>query len=153
MLWGWLIAIGSVLFVLIVIFQFMRWYVAAEVTRARRTFPAQKDLVQNEFYRIASASGKPRGVRWKELQWGQQTEFLRHRQTAQICVLIGVTIRFEAVEGSDMVHVEAVNDPKNATAMFVYHQGQWHPTEKAIFNLNPDEAAEQFEEHYERLGT
>jgi len=73
----------------------------------------------------------------------------RDRQTGQLLALVGVTISFEAIEGSDMEGVEAVGNLRNASAVFFFQDGRWQTAGRAIFNLNPDEAVERFSQNYE----
>src|SRR4051812_36976888 len=69
---------------------------------ARQQFIAHREQLQNAFFQAAAASGKPRGLRWKECQWSDLIEWVRDKKTRQLLVLVGVTISFEAIEGSDM---------------------------------------------------
>jgi len=119
--------------------------------RAQEMFKLQRQRLEAQFLRAAAASGKPRGLIWREILWAEAVEFVRERASAQIAALVGVTIRFEAIAGSDMEGLPAVNDLKNASAVFFFHRGQWHTVGKAIFNKNPDEAVEHFQAQYERL--
>jgi hypothetical protein len=122
-----------------------------QVARARELFQLQRERLQEQFVRAAAASGKPRGLRWKECQWDGAAEFARDRQSGQLAALVPVSIQFEAIEGGDMEDVEAVHDLKNASAVFYFHRGQWHTVGKAVFNKNPDEAIRHFK-NYERVG-
>jgi hypothetical protein len=62
--------------------------------------------------------------------------------------LVPVTVRFEAVPGSDMEGLPAVGNLRNASAVFFYRRGVWHASGRAVFNLNPDEALEHFKDQY-----
>ncbi len=104
-----------------------------------------------QFFQAASASGKPRGLRWKAIDWEESIEFARERGSGQLVALVGITIQFEAVEGSDMEGLPAVSNLRNASAVFFFHQGRWHSIGKAVFNFNPDEALAHFHNQYERL--
>jgi hypothetical protein len=119
--------------------------------RAKELFRLQKQRLEERFAVAAAASGKPRGLRWKELQWSETVQFVRDHKSGQIGAIVGVTIQFEAIEGGDMEDVPAVQDAKNASALFLFDKGAWHATGKAFFNLNPDEAAARFENQFERL--
>jgi hypothetical protein len=123
-----------------------------QLERARELFHLQRELLQDRFYRAAAATGKPRGLRWKECQWEGEVEFARDRRSGQIAALAPVTIRFEAVEGSDMEGLPAVDNLRNASAVFFFHRGQWQTVGKAVFNMNPDEAIRHFQNQYERVG-
>ena len=111
----------------------------------------QRERIQPLFLPAASATGKPRGLRWKDCQFDSAIQFARERQSRQLVALVGVTISFEAIPGSDMEGVQAVGNLRNASAIFFFHQGQWLTVGKAVFNLNPDEAIAHFGDRYELL--
>lgn len=119
--------------------------------RARELFKLQRERLEAQFLQAASASGKPRGLRWKDCQWDNAAAFVRERQTGNLAALAGVTIAFEAVEGSDMEGLAAVSNLRTASAVFFFQKGQWHTVGRALFNLNPDEAALHFHNLYERV--
>jgi hypothetical protein len=150
--WPWLAALGALA---LVAFLYLMWRVgaraAASAETARRTFPAERARLQDEFFAAAAASGKPRGLRWKACEWGEAVEVVRERGTGEVAALVGVTIAFEAVEGGDMEGLPAVGTLRNASAVFFFARGRWRTTGKAIFNLNPDEALAHFKGRYERL--
>ena len=119
--------------------------------QAQEQFSQSRPALQERFFQAAAASGKPRGLRWRSCEWEPGVEFARERQTGQLAALVGVTIAFEAVEGGDMEGLAAVGNLRNASAVFFYHQGAWHTTGKAIFNLNPDEVIQRYGAQYERV--
>ncbi len=125
----------------------------ADGRAARDLFARQRPLLQDEFFAAAAASGKPRGLRWKALEWEPGVEFARERSTGDLAALVGVVIQFEAVEGGDMEGLAAVGNLRNASAVFFFHDGRWRTTGKALFNLNPDEALSRLAHQYERLKT
>lgn len=120
--------------------------------RARRLFAQQRERLELSFFQAAAASGKPRGLRWKAIDWGSNVEFARERKSGQLAALVGVTIQFEAIEGSDMEGLPAVGNLRNASAVFFFHRNRWRTIGKTVFNLNPDEALAHFKNQYERLG-
>jgi hypothetical protein len=119
--------------------------------RARELFKLQRERLEAKFLSTAAATGRPRGLRWVECQWGEPVEFVRERRTGEIVALVGVTVRFEAVEGSDMEDLPAVGNLRNASAVFFFHRGHWMTVGKAVFNMNPHEAAEHFKNQYDRV--
>ncbi len=121
------------------------------VEQARRLFRHQRERLELQFFQAASASGKPRGLRWKAIDWEPGVEFARERAGGRLAALVGVTIQFEAVEGSDMEGLPAVGNLRNASAVFFFHGGRWHTIGQTVFNLNPDEALAHFQNQYERL--
>ena len=136
--WGWLI--------------FWKWFGAGPALEpARRLFRHQREHLELQFFRAASASGKPRGLRWKAIDWESGVEFARERDSGRLTALVGATIQFEAIEGSDMEGLPAVGNLRNASAVFFFDRGRWHTIGKAVFNLNPDEALAHFHNQYERL--
>jgi hypothetical protein len=122
-----------------------------QIERARELFHLQRELLQTKFVSAASATGKPRGLRWKACQWDGGVEFARDRRSGQIAALLPVTIEFEAIEGSDMEGLPAVGNLRNASAVFFFQRGQWQTVGKAVFNMNPDEAIAHFKNRYERV--
>jgi hypothetical protein len=121
------------------------------VEQARRLFQHQRERLELQFFQSAAASGKPRGLRWKAIDWESGAEFARERASGRLAALVGVTIQFEAIEGGDMEGLPAVGNLRNASAVFFFHGGRWHTTGRTIFNLNPDEALAHFRNQYERL--
>jgi hypothetical protein len=124
--------------------------------RAQRLFFQQRRLLQEEFLLAATATGKPRGLRWKACDWGADAApaFARARGSGQIVAFVPVTIQFEAVEGSDMEGLPAVGNLRNASAVFAFFgRDGWRPTGRALFNLNPDEVLTRFGNQYEPLQT
>ncbi len=119
--------------------------------RARELFKLQRERLEAKFFTAAAGSGRTRGLRWKDCQWGQEFEFVRERRTGEIVALVGVTIQFEAVEGGDMEGLPAVENLRNASAVFFFHRGHWMTVGKAVFNMNPHEAVEHFKNQYERI--
>ena len=153
-MWMWW-ALGALVVVAITFFLWRplrRFGKEVQVERARELFKLQRERLEAKFLQAAAATGKPRGLRWKDCQWEREVEFVRERQTGQIAALIGVTIQFEAVEGSDMEGLPAVGNLRNASAVFFFHRGHWDTVGKAVFNMNPNEAVAHFKNQYERIG-
>src|SRR5262245_19637272 len=122
-----------------------------QVERARELFVLQRERLEAKFVTAASASGKPRGLRWKDCAFENDLELARDRQTGKLVALVPVAIQFEAVEGGDMEDVPAVAYAKNASAVFHFERGQWLTTGKAVFNMNPDEVIQHFKNQYVRV--
>src|SRR5438046_7231352 len=121
MVYGWIVFVVLVLAIL----GWLGWrrlhsfgsQVAVE--RARELFKLQRERLEAQFLQAAAATGKPRGLRWKDCQWEDPVEFARDRQTGQIHALVGVTIALEAIAGSDMEGLPAVGNLHNASAVFI----------------------------------
>jgi hypothetical protein len=127
------------------------WGRGVSPAQALEQFRRQREHLEAAFFRAAAASGKPRGLRWKGCEWDAAVELARDRQTGQLLALVGVTIAFEAIEGSDMEGLPAVGNLRNASAVFAFDRGRWVTDGRAVFNLNPDEAIRHFGTQYERV--
>jgi hypothetical protein len=121
--------------------------------RARESFRLHREGLEAKFIQAAQASGKPRGLNWKECRFESAMEFVRDKQTGDIAALVGVTIAFEAEIDSDMVGNPNVDKLRNASAVFFFHKGHWNTVGRAVFNMNPPEAIEHFKNQYERIGS
>ncbi len=141
--------IGAAIVALLVLLVLVLRRGGVSLLEARRIFLAQRAELEASFYAAASASGKPRGLRWKACEWEPGVEFAREIATGQLAALVGVTIQFEAIEGGDMEGLPAVGNLRNASAVFFFHDGRWQTTGKAVFNLNPDEVLVHFRKQYE----
>jgi hypothetical protein len=124
-----------------------------QTERARELFLLQRERLEAKFVTAASASGKPRGLRWKDCDFESDIELARERATGQLVALVSVTVQFEAIPGSDMEGLPAVGNLRNASAVFYFHRGQWHTAGKAVFNLNPAEVIQHFKNQYEHVTT
>jgi len=100
---------------------------------------------------LALQSGKPRGLRWEDCDFEGDVSFARDRKTGGLRALVGVTIRFEAVEGGGMEDVEAVDDDKAATVVFRLDGPEWEPDGRAYFNLSPAETIAHFQRELETV--
>jgi hypothetical protein len=119
--------------------------------RAREAFRLQRERMETLFFDAAGATGKPRGLRWKECSFEPTMELVRERGTGLLLALVPVTIAFEAIEGGPMEGVEAVGNLRSATAVFTYVRGHWTTAGKAVFNLGPAETITHFAGQYERV--
>jgi hypothetical protein len=121
--------------------------------RAREAFRLQRERLEAKFFDAAAATGKPRGLRWKECKFETSMEMVRERGTGTLNALVPVTIAFEAIEGGPMEGVEAVGNLRTATAVFAYVRGHWTTAGRAVFNMNPEQTIAHFGGQYERVQT
>ena len=117
-----------------------------EQREARLEFPGRRQEYVDLFLEAATASGKPRGLRWKGCELGPQLAFATDRVTHELYALAGATISFEAIPGGDMEEVEAVGNLRFATVFFIYRDGRWQSDGQSVFNLEPEQAAERYQE-------
>jgi hypothetical protein len=123
-----------------------------QAERACELFMLQRERIEAQFLPAAAATGKPRGLRWVECAFESAVvEFARDRESRQLVALAPVTIRFEAVPGSDMEGLPAVGNLRNASAVFFFQSGHWLTRGKAVFNMNPAEAVQHFKQQYEPI--
>ena len=126
-----------------------RWRRAQQTAQhqlAMLQFDEMLTKLQNDFLKAASATGKPRGLRWKRCDLGSARCFAKDLDTRELIALVGATIRFEAIKGGDMEDVEAVDNLRFATAIFVYRKSEWTTDGRVVFNLEPAQALERFGE-------
>ena len=122
-----------------------------EAEAARVAFESQREALSRKFLEVASLSGKPRGLRWLAVDFGDQVRYARDRQTGLLAAFVGVNIRFEAIPGGAMEGVAAVGNIRDGAALFHYEQGGWGTGGKTLFNVNPDEALVRFQGQFEPL--
>src|SRR5207244_3081742 len=133
--WLWLIPVGLLILLVIVLLVWrpLRLFGReVQVERARELFVLQRERLEAKFVTAASATGKPRGLRWKDCWFENELELARDRHSGQLVALVPVTIQFEAIEGGDMEGVPAVEYAKNASAVFFFQRGQWLTVGKAV---------------------
>lgn len=109
-------------------------------SQARKDFHFQRERLEACFFQLASESGKPRGLRWVDCDFDDDVAYALDRQSGVLTALVGMTIRFEAIEGGEMEDVEAVSNLRAATSVFIFKRGVWTTQARTIFNLNPTEA-------------
>lgn len=123
----------------------------ARAQLAMLQFADLRDKLQPEFLAAASATGKPRGLRWTRCDMHDGQLFATDRVNGDLYALVGVTIGFEAIEGGDMEDVEAVSNLRAATAIFVHRGVEWTTDGRVVFNLEPQQALERFHETLQPL--
>jgi hypothetical protein len=132
-----------------------RWQVAQQRARQRLAmlqFPELRDALEQQFLAAAAATGKPRGLRWKKCELDGKSQFATDRTTGELYALAGTTVSFEAIPGGDMEDVEAVGNLRSATAIFIHRSGKWSTDGRVVFNLEPHEALERYQESLEEVG-
>ncbi len=111
---------------------------AAELlARAQRDFHRQRERLEARFIERAAATGKPRGLRWADVDFDDDVIYARDRRRGQLKALVAIEVRFEAVEGGGMEDVEAVPRVRAATAEFLHDGDRWATEGRVYFNLAP----------------
>ncbi len=111
---------------------------ADRLARAQRDFHRQREQLEAKFIERAAISGRPRGLRWTDVEFDDDVIYARDRRTRGLKALVAIEVSFEAVEGGGMEEVEAVSDVRAATAEFLYDAGRWRTEGRVYFNLGPD---------------
>ena len=113
---------------------------AERLARARRDFHRQREPLEAKFIERAAASGKPRGLRWLDVEFDDDVVYARDRRRGQLKALVAIEVSFEAVEGTAMDEedqAEAVGRVRAATAEFVHDGARWQTNGRVYFNLAP----------------
>ncbi len=142
------VAVGTIL-ALVAGWLWRRWrrvQQSAQQQLAMLEFADDRGKLETMFLTAAAATGKPRGLSWKKCVLGDDPHFAKDRVNGEFFALVGVTISFEAIEGGDMEDVEAVGNLRFATAVFVYRQRKWTTEGRVVFNLEPAQALQYFQE-------
>lgn len=114
------------------------------VALAEAEFARERLKLQEDFRAAANVSGKPRGLRWKSVEFQDQILLARDRANGALVGLARATIAFEAVEGGGMEEVEAVGNLRAGTAILSWSGHDWTTSGKAAFNLEPREVLERY---------
>ena len=145
---------ASLVLVFIAQFFWRRWRKAQLQARrqlATLEFDDLRDALQREFITAAAATGKPRGLSWKQCDLHEGQLFAVDRTSGELFALVGTTISFEAIAGGDMEDVEAVGNLRYATAIFAHRQGRWTTDGRVVFNLEPAQTLERYQESLQPL--
>ena len=118
---------------------------------ARADFHRRREYLEAKFFELASSSGRPRGLDWVGIDFENEVTYARDRKTGDLAAFVGVTIKFAATPGGGMEDVEAVDNLRAATSVFLLHRGKWRTEGRTIFNLNPVEAIQRFDQSLERV--
>ena len=151
---GWLLLAGATLLVFaaaLLVRQTRSRAYSARFERAKKDFHAQREYLEARFIKLAQASGKPRGLAWEECDFDDDVAYARDRQTDGLSALVAVTIRFSAIEGGGMEDVEAVDNLRAATGVFLWRDRRWTTEGRVLFNLNPSEAIRYYEANLEMV--
>jgi hypothetical protein len=120
-----------------------------KIARAQRDFHRQREPLEAKFIERAAASGKPRGLRWADVDFDDDVVYARDRRSGRLKALVAVEVQFEAVEGGGMEHVENVALSKAATAEFLHDGTRWITEGRIYFNLAPTAAVKYLAENME----
>jgi hypothetical protein len=121
----------------------------AQVERAKKLFHLRREMLEAKFLKLASESGKPRGLHWCDCDFADHVILARERSGRGLKAFVSVTIQFEAIEGGGMEHNPNVANLRAATAVFHFDGQDWTTTGHAVFNLDPVQTVQRFEHELE----
>ena len=149
--WLWMAAALVLLGLLVVGFVLLskRRPRRASIERARKRFHLRREWLEAKFFTLAANSGKPRGLEWVDCEFDDPVSFARDRHTGRLRALVGVTIRFRAVEGGGMEDNPNVGNLRAASAVFLLDGDEWSTDGRVVFNLNPVEAIQHYRQELE----
>ena len=145
----WLLVFALVVLAWLVWGLYRRALFARRVARARQDFESNRAVLEQQFCAAAQATGKPRGLSWKQCDFHGPLILARDRANGQLVGLIGVTISFEAVEGGGMEDVAAVGNLRAASAVLEWNRQEWASHGRAVFNLEPREVLDRYGDNLE----
>ncbi len=119
--------------------------------KAKELFSLERERLEAKFADLAAGSGRPRGLRWKQIEWDDGVVFLRGRSNGELVALVGITIYFEPIEGEALEHNPNARVPRDATAVFQFTNQHWVATGRVLFNMDPALAVRHYEQKYEVL--
>ncbi len=118
---------------------------------ARKLFHQRREWLEADFFTRAAKAGTPRGLAWVECDFENPVAFARERGSRKLRALVGVTIRFEAVEGGGMEDNPNVGNLRTGTAVFTFDGHSWSTDGRAVLNLNPAQTIERFQGELETV--
>jgi hypothetical protein len=121
----------------------------ASAVGLQKEFDRNRLSLERQFFETARTAGIPRGLRWVRCEWLPSQILLRDKTTSQPCLLVGVNVSFEAIEGGEMENVAAVSLIRDACAVFQFTPSGWTTGGRTLFNMNPEEAASKLGSSYE----
>lgn len=146
-----LLGIAGTIFVIagVGVWKYGRYRHARRMERACQQFQIRREWLEADFLSGARRSGKPRGLEWTNIEFGNDVAYARDRHSGQLQALVSATISFAAVPGGGMEGVEAVHNLRSATAVFSYVNDRWRTDGRAVFNLNPTQTMQHFKKELE----
>ncbi len=121
------------------------WYDKPRYAREAIELQLQRETLETLFFKLASESGRPRGLKWTTCDFGEGATFAIHKPTQNLRALVGVEVSFTAIEGGGMEHNPNVGNVRAASAVFEHDGQQWTTLGRVVFNLEPHEAIAHFE--------
>ncbi len=125
---------------------------AMRLTEARRGFHAQRERLEAQFVRIASARSDAEAARWADCNFADDVAYVRNRTTGELSAFVAVTVAAEEPDRSRFEASDAVGNLQAGTAVFRLDRDHWTTEGRAILNLSPIEAVAFYHSDLEIVG-
>jgi len=147
------VAVVAVMAVILAIRPLRQARAAERLARARRDFHRQREPLEAKFIERAAASGKPRGLRWLDVDFDDDVVYAWDRRNRLLKALVAIEVSFEVVEGGGMDEVapETVGRVRAATAEFFHDGSRWQTAGRVYFNLAPTATVKYLERDLEMV--
>lgn len=147
------VAVVAVMAVILAVRPLRLARAAERLARARRDFHRQREPLEAKFIERAAASGKPRGLRWIDVDFDDDVVYARDRRKGMLKALVAIEVSFEAIEGGGMEEVapETVGRVRAATAEFFHDGARWQTEGRVYFNLAPTATVKYLERDLEMV--
>jgi hypothetical protein len=119
------------------------------IERARKLFHLQRERLEFRFVQLAGQGFKPRGLALVDCDFEDEVSFARDRHNGALRAYVGVTIRFQAIEGGGMEDNANVDNLKAGSAEFRLDASDWGTDGRVHFNVNPVEAIHRYRQELE----
>ncbi|MEO2088144.1 MAG: hypothetical protein ABGY75_01430 [Gemmataceae bacterium] len=100
-------------------------------------FTARRGELLHQWFGAAGVSGRPKWLNWVEYEASGEPLFVRKFAFAP------VVVRFEPLPDGPLDDVPQAREPRAVVAVFRWQRGRWTTDGRAVFNLTPQQVAEQ----------
>jgi hypothetical protein len=142
----WVTAITIVAVLIYLLFRWIpRLLLAIRLEHARESLRLQQQRLEDMVLRLGMASGKPRGLKWRRCRFQGEPLWLHEEEKGQVAVLVPLIVEFEPLGDTEKWEGHPVDDPRQGVVLFLFRRGEWEASGRVMFNLSPQQAAQQLE--------
>jgi hypothetical protein len=148
----WWLAGGAVLILAALTYwPIRRMLHEVSVERAHELFQLQREMLEAKFLELARSGDHPRGLTWADCEFERVAHFARHRKTGEIVAFVQATVQFDLARSRSPQTPVPTETQRRATAVFLYHHGQWGTVGRTLFDMSPGDALHLYQADYEPL--
>ncbi len=103
-------------------------------------FRAKQPALVAEWFRVAAACGKPKGLVWVSF------EPLGEPLFGPGWAVLPILLQFEPTPDGELADVPQAREPRQVVAMFAYTRRRWTTGGRAVFNLTAEQVAKRMNE-------